>query len=83
MDQWRSGLNRTIVDLIERLRGRMPCIAVQDVPQGLLRAVQGVPVLVLKLALDFEQLGFDGVAVHQPSIADSPMPCVGLVSGHR
>jgi hypothetical protein len=33
---------------------------------------------VLELSLNFEQLGFDGVAVHQPSIADSLTLGVGV-----
>jgi hypothetical protein len=39
VDQWRRGLDWTIIDRVKRLRCRLPCFAVKHVPQRLLRRV--------------------------------------------
>jgi hypothetical protein len=76
MQQERSGFAWPVVDPIKCLARRVPGRGVEDMPEGLLRAVQGMPVavvqpVVLKRALDLEQLGEDGIAVHRRRIADS------------
>jgi hypothetical protein len=69
MNEQRHRFAWPIIDPIERLRGRLPSVRLNHIPQGLLRAVQGdaiviVQAIVLKHAFKFQQLGVYGVAVH-------------------
>jgi hypothetical protein len=67
MNEQRYRVAWPIVDPIERLRGRLPSVRLNQMPHGLLRAVQGdaiVQAIVLKHAFKFQQLGVYGVAVH-------------------
>jgi|HubBroStandDraft_3_1064219.scaffolds.fasta_scaffold225019_1 hypothetical protein len=69
MNKQRRRFAWPIIDPIERLRGRVPSVRLKDVPQGLLRTMQGNAIViaqtvVLKYAFKFQQLGVYGVAVH-------------------
>ena len=73
-----NGFARLIVNPVECLRRLVPRLGVEDIPQGLLSAVQCVAVVVvqpvvLKQALDFKQLGHDRVACHCRRVDDSPV----------
>jgi hypothetical protein len=51
----------------------LPFVGLKDMPQGLLRAVQGnaiviVQTIILKHAFKFQQLGEYGVTVHDPKV---------------
>ncbi len=65
---------------IERLRRRLPGRCVQHVPKRLRCAVQGVAIVVIEpvieqYALDLQQLGKYGVAVHPRVLSE-----FGLIS---
>jgi hypothetical protein len=54
----------------------VPSVRLKDMPQGLLCAVQGNPIvvaqaIVLKHAFKFQQLGEYGVAIHSGRLDDS------------
>jgi hypothetical protein len=48
MNEQRARFTRPIVDPVERLRSRLPAIRLQNVPQGLLRAVHRVSIVVVQ-----------------------------------
>ena len=74
----RLGLFSKPLGLFDAMGENQPSSRLQDVSQGLLCAVECVPNLViepvvLKQALDFEQLGEDGIAVDHPGTVDDSL----------
>jgi hypothetical protein len=56
--QKRDYFTRPIIETIERLRCRMPCVGFQDVAKRLLGAVQGVTVFVIEPVVLKQRLNF-------------------------
>jgi hypothetical protein len=83
MNEQRYRFAWPIFDPVERLRGGMPSVRLKDMPQGLLRTVQGDAIviaqaIVLKHTFKFQQLGEYGVAVHVRNLDDSATGVLAL-----
>jgi hypothetical protein len=88
MQQERYDFAWPVVDPVKCPARRVPGRGVEDVPEGLLRAMQGEPVLVfqaivLKQALDLKQLGADGIPAARAPVRGQWAPNLSLPSRAR